>query len=98
MSVMDVMKLLFFGILEDNKYSELHMVISLLFLFSIWKCRNNKKISYATVENNMAFYYKGILEVNKELYDYAKNSNYLWCRNWNGDKGDGGVGLRDGHG
>ena len=73
---------IFFGIMPNEEFLEIQLVISLLFLHCIWMCRLSRKISFTTVENNMAFYYKGIIESCKYLRVQALNSNSLWCREW----------------
>ena len=47
---------IFFGIMPNEEFLEIQLVISLLFLHCIWMCRLSRKISFTTVENNMAFY------------------------------------------
>ena len=91
-------KLIFLGITDENNFSEIHLLVSVLFLFCVWKCRASKKISFATVENNMEFYYSGILKQNRFLLDQAVNSNYEWCRHWYRGEDDHGEGQQAGCG
>ena len=85
---------IFFGIMPNEEFSEIQLVISLLFLHCIWMCRHSRKISFTTVENNMAFYYKGIIDSCKYLRVQALKSDSLWCREWTEAREEDGGGQQ----
>ena len=63
---------------DDKNMNLVDSLIMLLFLFCIWNCRIRKKISFATVENNMEFLFQGILKANKNIKEMANENMSLW--------------------
>ena len=83
-----VTKLILYGTKNGKRIDSIRQVVSILFLHCIWKARSRKKISFATVENNMEFIFTSIVKNNKKLTIKANCSNFSWCRTWWRD-GDG---------
>ena len=91
-------KMIFLGLKDGKKISRSDHIPLLLLLFAIWKARRHKKISYATVENSLVFYYHGLMKSCRKLQIETVRNVSLWCRTWGRD-GDRDWGdLRHGHG
>ena len=91
-STESVTKLILYGTKNGKRIDIIRQLVSILFLHSIWKARFRKKISFATVENNIEFIFTNIVKNNKMLTNNANSSNFSWCRTWWRDGDGGGLG------